>query len=74
MKVELRQAYEWTCEACGRDQFERAVGIEPEDINRRTDPFDYAEIVEMKENGYRCYFKPSRLCCRSCGANFDSQE
>lgn len=55
-KVEIRPAYEWTCNECGIDQFERAVISEK---NQQQE-----EIKEI--------IIPQEVQCKNCGAVFET--
>ena len=61
--VELRLAFEWTCDACGRDQFSRAVIVE----------LDPEEVVSIRERhgmvageGFHFITKPETVQCKDC--------
>ena len=60
--VELHQAFLWTCEECGRDNFERAITHEPGDD-------DEDEIPEGFEGVWLT--APTEVTCKHCGEEFD---
>lgn len=64
--VELRPAFEWICEDCGRSAFASAVRVE--------DPKIIADI----ENEYGCsgqlMMGPSSVTCPSCGSEFRTEQ
>lgn len=63
--VDLHQAFLWTCDDCGRDNFERAITVDPESIH----PDDLAEAREAFGDGI--FLKaPTRVTCEHCGARF----
>lgn len=67
---ELRLAYEWTCDACGRDQFLRAVHLDTSQLSEE----ELRELrddhgVEPWEPG-RWLMRPDRVQCRFCGTEF----
>jgi rubredoxin len=77
--VELHQAFLWTCEECGRDNFERAITIAPESI----DPDDLPSVLglepeEVKEwmesgGGGSWTTAPTHVCCPHCEARFRAE-
>lgn len=65
--VELRPAYAWDCDECGRENFARAVvpELSPDELEELRsehgiDPWDAGDFVTM----------PSRVECTYCGAVF----
>lgn len=68
ISVELRTAFEWTCEDCGRDNFVRAVvpesldGVIPEGL----------ELGDFE--GGEWVMKPDAVTCGHCGAGFGVEE
>lgn len=77
--VELHQAFLWTCEECGRDNFERAVHLSPESVEGRElslrareaygDASEAAEALGVETDG-AWLMAPSRVRCSSCSAEF----
>lgn len=62
-RTEIRQAFVWTCDNCGRDQYENAVHIE--------DPQLIADIRE--EYGYGdLLMAPSTVKCNLCSTEYDT--
>jgi hypothetical protein len=75
--VELVQAFLWTCEECGRDNFERAITLESESIDpddlpeaAGTDPETVREWLQSGGEG-AWVTAPSHVRCQHCGAEFD---
>jgi hypothetical protein len=76
--VELFQAFLWTCDDCGRDNFERGITVAPESISREDLPvgvgIDTEAIQEWMENG--CHgdwvTNPSKVRCSHCGSEFEA--
>jgi hypothetical protein len=62
--AELRQAFEWTCDGCGRDSFARAVIAE----------FSPEEAAEMREEGadprQGWVTIPETVTCQHCGRTY----
>lgn len=61
--VELHQAYMWTCEACGRDNFERAIELSPEQVAGMDLPYQASEGTWLTS--------PSEVTCQ-CGQTFEA--
>lgn len=76
--VELVQAFLWTCDECGRDNFERAITIEPESIDKDELPFltntTQEEVADWISGGGDCDFlmAPQFVKCRYCDEVFDT--
>lgn len=66
-RVELRPAYEWTCEACGRDNFTRGLVREmsPEDLYQLR--IEYG-VEECAIGNFVCV--PPTVKCQGCGSEF----
>lgn len=81
-KVELVQAFLWTCDKCGRDQFERAVSIDPEAIegtemaeivDAAVSRFiDSSEDIEITSGDW--LIAPDCVKCNHCGAEFEVKD
>ena len=74
--VELHQAFLWTCDDCGRDNFARAVTLAPESVDPDDLPGDLAdEVREWVESGGDGAFlaSPDRVTCDHCGATFRAE-
>jgi len=81
-KIELRSAYEWTCEGCGRDNFTRALPWEltSDDVESLGD-LETAKSLIRRQVGNRedsgrftvsgCR-APEQVTCDHCGATFDT--
>jgi hypothetical protein len=78
--VELIQAFLWTCEDCGRDNFERGITISPESIDPEDPPdtpgADPDTIRDWLEAGGEGGFvvAPDQVKCRHCGSEFGTSE
>ena len=71
-KVELWTCWGWTCDECGRDNFERGVTAEltPEDAQHIAD----TEGVPLSEV-HGCFMtQPCEVTCDFCGTEFDVEE
>jgi hypothetical protein len=72
--VELVQAFLWTCDDCGRDNFERAITVSPESISPDNLPESVdPEILEQwtSAGGEGCFMMaPDRVKCSHCQAEF----
>jgi len=70
-RVELVPAWLWTCDNCGRDNFERSVVAE----------LSAEEMDELKqEHGVEEFHEgdflsaPEQVCCKGCGEEFQTKE
>jgi hypothetical protein len=61
--AELHIAYVWDCDACGRENFERAMVYE----------FSPEEIAEGEYETGNWMTHPDSVICRGCGAVFDAK-
>jgi len=72
-KVELLPAWMWTCDECGRDNFERitVVDVSPEDATEfcRSQGIDESEF----EPG-ELASAPMEVTCTHCGAEFETDD
>jgi len=70
-KVELRIAYNWTCEKCGLDNFCRAVVVEmsEEDLQELRG----VHGVESHETG-DFVTRPDRVTCSACGSMYETKD
>ena len=82
-QVELVQAFLWTCEDCGRDNFERAVTVEPESmegqevtelVQQVTDDANESAQALGIEVGGDWLMAPPHVTCRHCGAEFSTDQ
>jgi len=80
--VELVQAFLWTCDDCGRDNFERAVLLDPESVEgSEAAEFTDSAVAEVGEAadvlgiqvGGDWVMAPSHVRCTHCGAEFDTE-
>jgi hypothetical protein len=84
--VELHQAYVWTCDECGRDQFERGVtyslqevaDMEPDFISMCSEMISAAEEMADPENGVDLVMGftkgPDEVECNHCGHVYGTRE
>jgi hypothetical protein len=74
--VELIQAFTWTCHTCGRDNFERAITIDPERIDLTDVPDHIHEWLEEGGEGvgFLAVRAPTQVKCGHCGAEFRTEE
>lgn len=71
-RVPMRQAYEWTCESCGRDSFERCVVQElTPDERRELERHNGIEPNELLKVDLVSY--PDEVTCHHCGATFGTE-
>lgn len=76
-KVELRHAYQWTCDNCGVDQFESAIIAElsEEDKLEAAKRFgivdEFAETFPEDRQG-DFYSYPPKVTCNQCGSQFEA--
>lgn len=71
--VELHEAFFWACDDCGRDNFARAVEIEPEsDLIADEDRVEAAvAMATAGANGGAFLMRPGEVKCSWCGAEFN---
>lgn len=77
IKAEMRPAYEWTCDECGRNQFESCIVAEMSPEERLEMAHDLglcnelAEIIpDLLQGDFVTY--PDSVTCNACGANFET--
>ncbi len=72
--VEIRQAWEWTCDECGRDNFERAVLADSSAIDTDGDGPEAEAVRDWMNSGGegRFLMVPRRVTCPRCGVGFDT--
>lgn len=69
-RVELHNAWIWTCHECGQDNFERSVTAEMSEEDRRF----YAEELELDVSEFlktEFVTQPDTVVCSHCEARFD---
>lgn len=78
VKVELRPAYQWTCDSCGSDNFESCVVAEFSDEDRIEQAKRMGVIEEWEENvpdmldgEFVTY--PDNVKCKSCSTEYATQ-
>lgn len=64
----MRIAYEWTCEECGRNQFESAITMELTDEERQEMSEDFAEGEGVDFVSY-----PDEVTCPDCGTTYETE-
>lgn len=62
-KVEIRPAFEWTCDECGRNNFSSAT-------IRNATPEEMAEALEFGES-VEVISVPTEVECSFCGCEFE---
>jgi hypothetical protein len=76
-RVELIQAFAWTCEDCGRDNFARAVAVEGADAKelqqQMRDDLGLMDFEPIPDGwGGELLMAPKRVMCATCGAEFET--
>lgn len=66
--VELHQAFFWTCEACGRDNYARAIAISPDSPDGR-EFLRRLQIQGIKIQG-EILATPTTVKCGECAEKF----
>ena len=72
-EVDLRQAFEWTCDNCGQDHWERAIVVDPQsDEAKELMSKEYAR--QRKLAGItldtEIVMAPSQVTCQVCGTSY----
>lgn len=75
-KVELRQAFEWTCDECGRDQFISVV-CEPASEEIKREILEREGVIESWEEmpegvEFEAIAAPLSVTCEHCGETFET--
>lgn len=72
-KVELHNAYVWDCDACGAENFVRAVTVEmtPEDVEAMKERYG-GDDEEWQTGNWMS--RPDDVTCSKCGAKFEVEE
>ena len=79
VKVEMRPAYEWTCEECGRNQFASCMVAEWSQEDR-LEQARQAGLIDRYETevpeGLRGDFVtyPDAVECQSCGESYETKD
>lgn len=74
-KIELRSAFLWTCDNCGRDQFERAVEADIEMLPEADrEAIRSHPGIDMDASGFDFLMKPTRVACEVCGSAYAVEE
>lgn len=72
-KAELRPAYEWTCDACGRDNFVGGVIVEVDEQMRDDLIKSGLGDPPMLETGH-WQTTPDEVTCAHCGEEFEAED
>ena len=76
--VELFQAFAWTCDDCGRDNFTRGITLAPASIDLdQVEAHDEETAEAIREwiasgNSGDFVQAPGRVRCEHCGAEFEA--
>lgn len=68
-KVELKPAFTWDCESCGRENFTRGVCPEMDDESQTEMRLEHG--IDPDEDG-RWMMMPTQVTCARCGACFET--
>lgn len=71
--VELNVAYVWDCDACGRENFVRAVVVEMTEEDQVEQCVQYGGEPADWETG-QWMTRPEEVTCQHCGATFPTTE
>lgn len=72
--VQLRPAFEWTCEECGRDQFGRPVAADsPTDLARLRELLGDEWFDKYAQQEGEWMLAPTTVICCFCGARFQAE-
>lgn len=66
--IEIRLAWEWTCEECGRDQFERAPIIA---IEQMKPGMVLSAVDEEASQNDSWHVRPNYVICNHCESEFE---
>lgn len=70
--TELIQAFLWTCDDCGKDNFARAITVAPEEIDAADISKPLSEYLE--EGGEGDWLRgPDDVTCGHCGSEFRAE-
>lgn len=72
--VEMRPAWQWTCEACGRDSFERTVVCDPRRDKDFAEMLQEAQAQDAGFDGVQWYTCPRWVQCGHCGARYATHD
>lgn len=72
-KVELRPAYEWTCDECGRDSFVGGVIVEVDEQMRSDLVESGLDDPPMLKTGH-WQTQPEEVTCSHCGESFGTED
>jgi hypothetical protein len=67
-EIEIHPAHVWDCDACGSENFERGIVVEPSEEDVQA----IAEEVGEYQKGF-WMMCPDPVTCRNCGAKFNIQ-
>lgn len=66
--VELHMAFMWTCDGCGRDNFERSVSVEPDSVDSL--PVSLDGVPEGERVKIQSF--PGQVYCTHCDCEFST--
>jgi hypothetical protein len=73
-EVELRHAFIWTCENCGRDHFERAIELDHEAVREslKREVANVGKVLDKAglSHGGSFVMEPTHVACSFCGATY----
>jgi hypothetical protein len=69
--ITLRPAYEWTCEVCGRDHFERAIAAEMS-ADDREELLEAQGLEAWEEPQGVWLMMPNKVTCNHCKRKFET--
>jgi rubredoxin len=69
--VEMRAAFAWTCDECGRDHFARAVAAPLARVLSEVSDDDREAVEDMPGDWVMA---PDRVQCPDCGAAFNTAD
>lgn len=72
-EVELHDAYVWTCDACGRDCFVRAVTVEMTDDDIVAMQIRHGGEPEDWQTG-KWITRPDEVTCDHCGKTYTVEQ
>lgn len=71
-KTRIWTAYQWTCDECGRDNFERAVQAELTPEDRKKIAEDQGIDLEAMSGDF--VLAPEYVKCVHCGEEFETED
>jgi len=68
--IELRGAWVWTCEECGRDNFEHGIAAEMDEAEEAIERIDFG--IEPEDEG-EFMLMPMQVECEACQIRFTTR-